>query len=132
MSDTKENVRRKAIAALGEYLFYAATQLDDDQVSKVWVISEEAILTLLKCLKPYEDEIVRFYACKAIENITAQSQSAGHLLATVPTCKCLLEAFLKGGKESYVNTAAVALSHVCKLNPDLFNYVIESISLEDI
>jgi hypothetical protein len=48
LDDTKENVRRKAIAALGEYLFYAATQLDDDQVSKVWIISEEAISALLK------------------------------------------------------------------------------------
>lgn len=132
LDDSKENVRRKAIAALGEYLFYAATQLDDDQASKVWVISEEAINTLIKSMRPYEDEIVRFYACKAIENITAQSQTAGHSLATIPTCKALLDAFINGGKDSYVNTAAVALSHVVKLNPSLFNYVIDYIPLEDI
>ena len=30
MKDKNEKVRKKAIAALGEYLFYAATQLDDE------------------------------------------------------------------------------------------------------
>jgi hypothetical protein len=83
-------------------------------------------------MKPSEDDTVRFYACKAIENITAQSQSAGHSLATVPTCKCLLEAFLNGGKEAYINTAAVAISHICKLNPILFNYIIDYIPIDDI
>jgi hypothetical protein len=28
--DKNEKVRRKAIAALGEYLFYGATQMDED------------------------------------------------------------------------------------------------------
>jgi serine/threonine-protein kinase ULK4 len=31
LNDQNESVWRKAIASLGEYLFYAATQLDDDQ-----------------------------------------------------------------------------------------------------
>jgi hypothetical protein len=30
MKDKNDKVRKKAIAALGEYLFYAATQLDDE------------------------------------------------------------------------------------------------------
>jgi serine/threonine-protein kinase ULK4 len=30
MKDTNKSVRKKAIAALGEYMFYAATQLDDE------------------------------------------------------------------------------------------------------
>jgi serine/threonine-protein kinase ULK4 len=30
MKETNEKVRRKAVAALGEFMFYAATQLDDD------------------------------------------------------------------------------------------------------
>jgi serine/threonine protein kinase len=132
INDSNENVRRKAIAALGEYLFYAATQLDDDQASDVWKISQDAINAVLLWMKHYEEETVRFYACKTIENISAQSVSAGHLLATDTTCKLLLDAFLNGGKESYVNTAAVALSHICKLNPNLFSYVVEYITVEEI
>ena len=66
-------MRKKAIAALGEYLFYAATQLDDEQADPVWEISEDAIQMIIKCLRPNEDETVKFYACKTLENITAQS-----------------------------------------------------------
>eukprot|EP00351_Strombidinopsis_sp_SopsisLIS2011_P006065 CAMPEP_0116872590 /NCGR_PEP_ID=MMETSP0463-20121206/3370_1 /TAXON_ID=181622 /ORGANISM="Strombidinopsis sp, Strain SopsisLIS2011" /LENGTH=128 /DNA_ID=CAMNT_0004513023 /DNA_START=1957 /DNA_END=2343 /DNA_ORIENTATION=+ len=43
MKDKNEKVKRRAIAALGEYMFYAATQLDDEQVDPVWEISYEAI-----------------------------------------------------------------------------------------
>jgi serine/threonine-protein kinase ULK4 len=71
LNDSNETVRRKAIASLGEYLFYAATQLDDDQASKQWHISKEAVGALIQSLKAYEDEIVRYYACKAVENIAA-------------------------------------------------------------
>ncbi|CAI2363171.1 unnamed protein product [Moneuplotes crassus] len=132
LQDSKENVRRKAIAALGEYLFYAATQLDGDQASKVWTISDQTIKTLLDCMGDYQDEIVKFYACKTIENITAQSNFAGIGLATSGICKSLIKAFLSQGKESFVITSAVALSHVVKLSPKLFQIVLDYIPLEDI
>lgn len=82
-------------------------------------------------MKKGEDEIVKFYACKTIENISAQSESAGILLATHETCTTLLGEFINGGKQAYINTAAVALSHIVKLNPSLFTHVIEEISIED-
>ena len=43
MKDKNEKVRKKAIAALGEYLFYAATQLDEEQADPIWEIPEDAI-----------------------------------------------------------------------------------------
>ena len=43
MKEKNEKVRRRAIAALGEYMFYAATQLDDEQVDPVWELSYSAI-----------------------------------------------------------------------------------------
>lgn len=36
MEDKSEKVRRRAIAALGEYMFYAATQLDDETYADIW------------------------------------------------------------------------------------------------
>lgn len=71
ISDKTDKVRRKAVASLGEFMFYAATQLDDDQADPVWNLNPTAIKSLVKCLHQGEDEIVRFYACKTIENITA-------------------------------------------------------------
>jgi serine/threonine-protein kinase ULK4 len=38
LKDTNEKVRRKAIAALGEYLFYGATQMDEDENSVIFII----------------------------------------------------------------------------------------------
>jgi len=94
MKDKNEKVRRRAIAALGEYLFYAATQLDDEQADPVWEIPEEAIAVIVRSLKPGEEEVVRFYACKTLENITAQSASAGIRFATADTVSALLGIFL--------------------------------------
>jgi serine/threonine-protein kinase ULK4 len=51
MRDKTDKVRRKAIAALGEYMFYAATQLDDEQVDPIWELSYESIQTILRCLR---------------------------------------------------------------------------------
>ena len=70
-SGKNEKVRRKAVASLGEFMFYAATQLDDEQADPVWNLSQIAVKSLVKCLHQGEDDIVRFYACKTIENITA-------------------------------------------------------------
>lgn len=43
LRDSNEIVRRRAIAALGEYMFYAATQLDDEMADPVWELSDDAI-----------------------------------------------------------------------------------------
>jgi len=80
----KEMVKRRAVAALGEYLFYAATQLDEDNLdAKYWEIKEEAVGTIYKQLGIECDEITKHYAVKTIENITAQSVTAGILFATL-------------------------------------------------
>ena len=71
VKDKNEKVRRKAVASLGELMFYAATQLDDEQADPVWEIPDFAVHQLTQCLVAEEDDTVRFYACKTIENITA-------------------------------------------------------------
>lgn len=95
MSDKNEKVRKSAIAALGEYLFYAATQLDDEQADPIWEIPDEAINVVIRSLRSSEDETVRFYACKTLENIAAQSTSAGHKFATLESLTYLLAIFLE-------------------------------------
>lgn len=65
LKDKSEKVRRKAMAALGELLFYGATQVDESV--SAWDLSINIIHTLLKVLKNNtEDEIVRLYCCKSI------------------------------------------------------------------
>lgn len=110
-------------------MFYAATQLDDEQADACWQIKDDAIITIIRSIREAEDEIVRFYACKTLENITAQSNSAGDRFASVEAVNFLLQLFLSGANVSYqqqqqqqslVNenlrtSAAVALSHICRL-----------------
>jgi len=120
LKEKQEAVRRKGIAALGEYLFYAATQMDDEEASTAWTISPETVSIIIKCLKPTEDEIVRFYACKTVENISSQSISAGCLFANVDVSTLLLNILTNGKNEKMKLSAAIALSHICKLNSELF------------
>ena len=151
VKDKNEKVRRKAIAALGEYMFYAATQLDDEHVDPVWDLSYEAIQVILRSLRlgngenQNEDDIVRFYACKTLENICAQSNSAGQKFATLETINHLLAIFLcpiqNFGRnsqsrqtpqfyEALKTSSAVALSHICGLNPSLFHSIFERITAQ--
>lgn len=78
MRDKSEKVKRKAVAALGEFMFYAATQLDDEQADPCWEIRDDSINAIIKSLKvetttsgEVSDETVVFYAVKTLENITA-------------------------------------------------------------
>jgi serine/threonine-protein kinase ULK4 len=78
MRDKNEKVRRKAVAALGEFMFYAATQLDDEQADPCWEIRDDSINAIIKSLRveispngEVTDETVVFYAVKTLENITA-------------------------------------------------------------
>ena len=53
-------------------MFYAATQLDDEMADPIWELPDEAINIIVKSLHQSEpDRIVRFYACKTLENICA-------------------------------------------------------------
>ncbi len=38
IKDKNDKVKKKAVASLGEFLFYAATQLDDEQADAIWEI----------------------------------------------------------------------------------------------
>jgi len=131
MKDKNDKIKRKAIASLGEFLFYAATQLDDENADACWNIDEEAISTVIRALKPVEDSVVRLYACKTLENITAQSNSAGHKFATLETVKSLLQVFLDPeSSDVFKTSAAVALSHIVRLNYHFFPVVFEQMGPE--
>jgi len=127
VKDKNEKVKRKAVASLGELLFYAATQLDDESADAVWEIPDEAVEALTRCLSDREDEIVRFYACKTVENITAQSITAGINFATLKVATLLLNIYHTQQNEVFKISAAVSISHICKLNTTLFATIFASL-----
>lgn len=131
--EKNDRVRRKGLAALGEYLFYAATQLDDEQADVVWEIPNSAITLLINGMKPTEDETVRFYVSKTVENITAQSQTAGHKFATLEIIKQLIMIYSGGSKnENFKTSAVVAICNVCRLNTVLLSVFFENVPISSI
>jgi len=86
--------------------------LDDEQADPVWEIPEEAVETLTRCLIDREDEVVRFYACKTVENITAQSITAGCSFATLKVATLLLNIYHTQSNEVFKISAAVSISHL--------------------
>lgn len=110
----------------------------------MWELTNEAIQVIVRNLRidSEGDEVVRFYACKTLENICAQSNSAGHKFTTLETINYLLGIFQQpalppnaqqrvGALEARVSlqtSAAVALSHICRLNSQLFPTIFERIT----
>jgi serine/threonine-protein kinase ULK4 len=118
LKDKSEKVRRKAMAALGELLFYGATQVDE-KVSE-WDLSMNLIHSLLKLLKnPSEDEIVKIYCCKSIENITAQAKEVGLKFAQFDTLQVLASCFNSTKNEGFRSSICCTIHHILQLNPTL-------------
>jgi serine/threonine-protein kinase ULK4 len=129
LKEKTERLRKKAIAALGEYLFYAATQMDDVSGGD-WEIPNQLFATILKIVKSNDDEIFRFYACKTIENICAQSKKAGSKFAVSDISSTLISILLTSKSENFRCSATVALSHILRLNPSQNQMVIEKLAIK--
>ena len=129
LKEKTDRLRKKAIAALGEYLFYAATQMDDSS-GVDWEIPNVMFSNILKIVKSNEDEVFRFYACKTIENICAQSKKAGQKFAGSDIAGNLINILLTSKLENFRCSAAVALSHFLRLNPAQSALVIEKVSIK--
>jgi serine/threonine-protein kinase ULK4 len=129
VKDKNDKVRRRAMAALGEYLFYAATQTDEEYSDTVWEVSPSQVALLVRVMRQTEDEVLRSYAVKTIENITAQSKSAGVRFAISDSATQLIAVYNSAKLEALKVSAIVAASHVTRLNPSLFPAVIERLGL---
>ncbi|OMJ73613.1 hypothetical protein SteCoe_27657 [Stentor coeruleus] len=130
VKDKNEKLCRKAMAALGEYLFYAATQMDEMQVD--WEIPNTIFALVIRTSKSAEDEAVKFYACKTIENICAQSVKAGVKFAVTEVLINMINIYNNSKYESFRTSASVALSHIVRLNPSLVPVFMEKFSVKSL
>mmetsp|Transcript_26281 Transcript_26281/g.44331 ORF Transcript_26281/g.44331 Transcript_26281/m.44331 type:complete len:1505 (+) Transcript_26281:148-4662(+) len=115
-------LRHRALAALGEIVFYISAQEDDGNDStgtenavdlKKWVLPQAVVTVLTKALGDESDEISRHYAAKTIENVLAQ----GGLLARQKFCTFeiafrMLELSQHSRNTSIQATCAMALFHL--------------------
>ena len=132
LKDQNEKTKRKAMAALGEFLFYSATQMDEEGSDPAWDIPKSLLQLVVRCLRAGEDEIVRFYAVKTVENILAQSKVASLRLSTPDLCPLLASIYLTSKQELMKTSAIVGLSHLVRLNPALIPVALERLTLRNI
>lgn len=79
---SQKELRKKAFAALGEYLFYAATQMDEEEYDEAWEIDTRVVTIITSEILESLDESCKFLAIRTVENITAQSKNGGIIFAT--------------------------------------------------
>ena len=129
-------LNKKAIATLGEYFFFVATQAEGDSTNELnlldnnstssWSVSSESISALLYALN-HSDEVVQFYALKTIENTVILTKVAKAYFA-------YNEDFIDRVSEIYFNehyenvelktSALNTIAHIVKLEPTLMKVFI--------
>ncbi|EGR32487.1 hypothetical protein IMG5_081210 [Ichthyophthirius multifiliis] len=124
-NEKNEKVKRKCIAALGEYLFYGATQIDEDPSNSVWQIQPFVVQFMVKLLRTEnEDEYVKYYTIKTIENITAQSVETGQQFSNSDTCLAIISLYLTSNIDGLRISSMVSLQHMAMLNNSLSDVIL--------
>jgi hypothetical protein len=75
-----------------------------------------------------EDEIVKFYAAKTIENITAQSVSTGAKFANQETASALVNVYFTTKNEALKICSTICITHIIVLQSSLIDFVLEKFS----
>eukprot|EP01025_Chloroclados_australasicus_P038646 TRINITY_DN398_c1_g1_i10.p1 TRINITY_DN398_c1_g1~~TRINITY_DN398_c1_g1_i10.p1 ORF type:complete len:1216 (-),score=117.54 TRINITY_DN398_c1_g1_i10:293-3940(-) len=131
VKDHNEFVKRKSAAALGELLYYMASQDSEPQgqLSKEWEIPPNTLSVLLKLLRPSEDECAQHYAVKAIENLVTQGGDWAAKFSIQEVVNNLMQIYVSGKNEHLKATAASACYRVLRFSPDLVQPAVERVGV---
>ena len=132
ISDNNVELNEKAIATLGEYLFFVSTQVEAelDQVNSGqkpnWSISQESLTALLFALN-HIDEKVKFYSLKTIENICSLTTVAKQYFASNDDfINKIIDIINSNCENQEIRTSAInTVSHIIRHEPSLMKIFIE-------
>jgi serine/threonine-protein kinase ULK4 len=132
--DKNMELSKKVVATLGEYLFFVTTQAEgEDDSAAYWKISEESLQTLLYVIEYSKDDIIKFYAIKTIENITALTQIAKVYFTRDDSFLVkILDVFNKTKNVELKMSAIYTISHLIRLQPNLVSSFLQIKSLQEI
>lgn len=98
-----------------------------------WKISDDSLLTLNWCLEKSDDEIIKFYVVKTIENISALTQISKLYFTKDDRFLINLISVVNSTKNSDLKISAVySISHIIRLEPKLFKNFIEKVGVVNI
>ena len=132
ISDNNLELNQKAIATLGEYLFFVATQVEAEleQINSGqksnWNISQESLTALLFALN-HIDEKVKFYSLKTIENICSLTTVAKQYFASNDDfINKIIDIINSNCENQELRTSAInTVSHIIRHEPSLMKCFIE-------
>ena len=132
ISDNNLELNQKAIATLGEYLFFVATQVEAEleQVNSGqksnWSISQESLTALLFALN-HIDEKVKFFSLKTIENICSLTTIAKQYFASNDDfINKIIDIINSNCENPEIRTSAInTVSHIIRHEPSLMKCFIE-------
>lgn len=100
--------------------------MDEDPQNTAWDLPPAAYQAVLKTLKTAnEDEVVKFYAAKTVENITAQSVSTGAKFSNTEVAGGLISLYFQTKNENLKICTIVCLTHMTVLNNALIEFILE-------
>ncbi|XP_057957472.1 serine/threonine-protein kinase RUNKEL [Malania oleifera] len=145
LRDKQEKVRRFSMAALGELLFYIATQNEhtrennplespskDNRSASGWQVSSSLISLVSSILRKGEDDMTQLYALRTIENICSQGGNWAARFTRQDVITNLCYIFRAVGKQEITRlTAGSCLVRLGCFSPSIVQSVIEKLSFKD-
>ena len=96
----------------------------------MWDIPISCINLLIKQIKNSDDDIVKAYALKAIENITSQSELGGAKFCVPEFVGLLISTFNNQNSSPNIkNSCAVSLTNIGSMTPNFLSEIVKKISL---
>lgn len=118
-------LKRRFIAALGETLFYVATQAASsvEGLPDNWRVPDQAYSLLHRILSDNDDTITTHYACKTIENVASISGFHAHNFATNDTGLRLWTIFAHASDSALRRSCAWGIARLCQLSPSVLQHI---------
>jgi hypothetical protein len=130
--DKNVELAKRAIATLGEYLFFVTTQAEGDDENTTWRISDESLNTLLYAIE-HKDETIKFYSIKAIENIAALTQIAKlYFTRNESFFEKIFDVFEKAKYQELRISAIYTIAHLIRLEPKILTYLLDRKNLTEL
>ena len=128
INESKDNSEliKKAVATMGEYLFYVGTQEEAPDNNNEWNINKKYLDTLLYCLDEKRNDTVKFYATKTIENLCILTEVSKNYFAKKDFFGKILKIYLNTNNIELKYSAISAISHILRHNPSLIQSFFKS------
>ncbi|CAN1149907.1 Serine/threonine-protein kinase RUNKEL [Linum perenne] len=145
LRDRQEKVRRFSMAALGELLFYIATQNDqskdnnpsespakDGRSGPGWQVPNSLISMVSSVLRRGEDDTTQVYALRTIENVCSQGGQWATRFTSQDVISNLCYIYRAPGKqESMRLTAGSCLVRLARFNPSSIQSIMEKLTFKE-